>query len=439
MKKKKKGIIITVIVFAALLGTAAVILHFLFLPQVQVVDAMVNTLSTARESGIDRQYGGYDMLSGIIDGNYDFEVNYGDSRLGVRRNKGQQRFLMFADMEISDTLSLDAQFYVDAETSVLAAKDRSIRIDYADHMAETMPDFLKLLSDIAPEDWKTGAGIYVDLMEALSGTAEKDSNVFERLYERTKDVFLGLESERLDKELFTVNGKKVRCQVYQIVFNAKDLAEYIQDCYEISFSTGERINGIVEAVSGYTLDELFEMADNEAEQMQDLYLYFAVNHKGQLVSIYGEDLTEDQLDIELNFLGGDYLCDEVEFHMQDAAGNEITVRKDDISVDGSPAMEYTYTNRTAEGEVQEKSLTYTFEDDTVSVRIDDGEKPVLYSMDITGYEKGRYIELQNETGVVYYFGTEVKDIENPERNENLNLLDMDIISAYSFFSDLLKE
>lgn len=439
MKKKKKGIIITVIVFAALLGTAAVILHFLFLPQVQVVDAMVNTLSTARESGIDRQYGGYDMLSGIIDGNYDFEVNYGDSRLGVRRNKEQQRFLMFADMEISDTLSLDAQFYVDAETSVLAAKDRSIRIDYADHMAETMPDFLKLLSDIAPEDWKTGAGIYVDLMEALSGTAEKDSNVFERLYERTKDVFLGLESERLDKELFTVNGKKVRCQVYQIVFNAKDLAEYIQDCYEISFSTGERINGIVEAVSGYTLDELFEMADNEAEQMQDLYLYFAVNHKGQLVSIYGEDLTEDQLDIELNFLGGDYLCDEVEFHMQDAAGNEITVRKDDISVDGSPAMEYTYTNRTAEGEMQEKSLTYTFEDDTVSVRIDDGEKPVLYSMDITGYEKGRYIELQNETGVVYYFGTEVKDIENPERNENLNLLDMDIISAYSFFSDLLKE
>lgn len=440
---KKKRIIIGVIVGIIVLfgAVAAVILHFIFLPQVQVVDAFVNTMSTAKESEIDKKYGGYDMIGGVFHGNYDFEVEDENLQVGVRRSKDDHQFLLFADVDLvdADKVGIDVQFYVDDETSVLYAFDKSIQIDYADDIEDKISNSVFSLIGLNLENLQTGAGIYVDLMEALAGTAEKDSNVFDRLFERTKDVFLGLESEKLDKETFVVNGKNVRCQVYQITFNAKDMAEYIEDCYEISFSTGEKINDIVESVTGYTLDELFDIANDEAEQMRDLHLYFAVNSKQQLVSIYCENVTDKQIDMELNFLGGDYLCDEVEFHMQDAAGNEVFVRKDDISKGDSLAMEYTYKKRTADGDVQERTFTYFFENDEIRVETDlFGEEGVqVYSLKITGYEKGKYIELQNDAGMIYYIGTEVKDIQNPVQKENLNLFDTNIIRVYSFFSDFL--
>lgn len=443
MKAKKKRILIGAGcgVFVILIIVAAIILHFVFLPQVQVVDAMVNTLSTTKQSEIDKKYGGYDIFFGVAGGNYDCMVSYEDMNFGIQRNKETHQFLGYSNLAVMDRQEFLLQFYVDSETSVLAYNDSSIQVDYTNDMEEKVTSSILSVLGFDQEDLQTGTRVYIDLMEALAGTAERDTNIFDQLFERTKDLFLNLESERCDKKTFTINGKDEKCQVYRITFNAKDLAEYIQDCYDISFSTGERMNQLVQSITGYDLDELFALANEEAEKMQDLDLYFAVNDDDQLVSIYGSNITEDNIDIELNFLGGSYLCDEVEFHLKDDTGREITFYRDDISDGNQLAVEYTFTITGSDGITTEHEFTYTFEDNKVSVATDlfGTEGVQIYTADITSYEKGKYIEITGNNGTSFYIGTAVRDIECPIGSENLNLLDADILTASEFIKSFMGD
>ena len=445
--RKKKGFIIGIIcgIILALGIAAAAILYIIFLPQVQVVDALTNTLSTAGESAIDQKYGGYAMTMEMLSGTYDIEVSYGDASSGIRRDKSENKFQVFADLTVDEifgislesiinsSFSLKGQFYVDSDTSVLLVGDKSIRLDYADHMTEKVENSFLGTLDIGGNTVVSAAEVYVELMEALSGTA-RSGNTFNELYERTLDIFLGLESEKLDKETFTINGKDVICQVYQITFNAEDLAVYVEDCYNISFTTGEKIDSLVELITGYSVDGLFDLAEEKAGEMQDLDVYFAVNSKQQLVSIYCKNVTDKDIDISLDFLGGDYLCDEVEFKWSDADGNGMTIVKDDISNGNRLSVEYEYTYYDRDGVIDEATLQYTFEDDQIILEQTSGDNEHTYTLDILSYEKGQYIEVAKGDYTVY-LGCKTKDIENPEGDDTLNLLDAGILDAYSFLKD----
>lgn len=447
--KHKKGFIIGIIcgIILVLGIAAAIIIHFIFLPQIQVVDALRNTLATAGESAIDKKYGGYAMAQEMLSGTYDVEVSYGDAATGVRRNKSQRKFQVFADLTVDEifgvslesiidsSFSLKGQFYVDAETSILQLGDKNIKLDYADHMTERVENSFLGTINLGGNAIVSASEVYVELMEALSGTASA-SNTFDRLYERTLDIFLDLESEKLDKETFKVNGKDVKCQVYQITFNAEDLAVYVEDCYNISFTTGEKVNELVKLATGYTVDELFDLAEEKAGEMQELDVYFAVNSKDQLVSIYCKNVTDKNINISLDFLGGDYLCDEVEFKWSDEEGNGMTIVKDDISNGNKLAVKYDYTYYDSNGIIEETTIKYIFEDDQIILEQTTGEDVDTYTMDILSYEKGKYIEVAKGDYVIY-IGCETKEIEVPEGKDTLNLLDAGIMDAYSFFKDFL--
>lgn len=448
-KKTVTGIIIAGILVVAI--AIVVCVRFLFMPQVQVVEAFVNTMSTAAESGINKKYGGYDMAYSMLKGNYDVEFTYNlenDKYLTecVRRSKAENKFLAYMELgNIEEGIDLPGQvsLYADKETSIIGYSDKgegnfAVQIDYADNMEEKLNNSLLSMAGIDKETMHTISKVYVDLMEALTGTAGK-TNTFDGVYIRTKDFFLDLEAEKYDKAEFVVNGKDVKCQIYHIIFDAKDVAEYVQDCYDISFSTGEKVDELLKKLTGYTKDELFDAIEEKAASMEDLDVYFAVNKKKQLVSIYCENVSKDNINMEINFYGGDYLCDEIEFKYSDDNGKEILITKDDISEKDRLEIVYTCSYKEDRASsAEEMTLSYAFEGDNFYFSSEGkGEKKEL-SAKVTDCKKGRYIELTAENGMAY-IGTEIKEIDKPEYKNQLDFLDADALSAYSFFSDIFSE
>ncbi|MGN0394401.1 MAG: zinc ribbon domain-containing protein [Coprococcus sp.] len=466
IKKKwtKKKKIITGIIIAVALAVvvlAAVVLRFLLLPQTQVVTAFANTMYTATESGINKKYGGYDMAFSMALGNYDVELvqNTDDNvklTQGVRRNKSENDFLTFCEYEdkneeVQEKLSV----YADKNTSVIGysgsmlgelvqgdsyseQKEFSIQIDYADDMETKLGNSFISQIGLDKETIHTISKIYVDLMEAATGTAQAD-NVVDGLYTRTKDYFLNLESEKCDKQTFTINGKETKCRVYKIVFDAKDTAEYIEDCYNMSCKTGEKVDEFLEKITGYTLQELFDEINEKADSLENLDVYFAVNNKQQLVSIYCKNVSENNINMELNFYGGEYLCDNVEFKYSDDTGKELVITKDDISKGDRLEVEYTCNYR--EDKTSEKEnvkLSYAFENDQIYVACEDESGREESTAKITDYKKGKYIELEMEDASMY-IGSQVKEISMPEYKNTLNLLDSDMMTVYSFFSDIFSK
>lgn len=450
--RKKKAV--TGIIIAAVFVVAIVIVifvRFLFLPQVQVVEAFINTMSTAAESGINKKYGGYDMAFSMLKGNYDVEFTYNLENGQyltecVRRSKTENKFLAYMELENSEEgkgLPGQVSLYADKETSIIGYSDKkesefAVQIDYADNMEERLNNSWLSMTGVDKETMHTIAKVYADLMEALTGTAGK-TNTFDGLYIRTKEFFLNLEAEKYDKADFVVNGKDVKCQIYHIIFDAKDVAEYVQDCYNISFSTGEKVDEVLKELTGYTMEELFDAIEEKTDSMEDLDVYFAVNKKKQLVSIYCENVSKDNINMEINFYGGDYLCDEIEFKYSDDNGKEILITKDDISTKDRLEIVYTCSYKEDRASsAQEMTLSYAFEGDHFYLSCEGkGEKKEL-SAKITDCKKGRYIELTLEKGMAY-IGTEIKEIDKPEYKNLLNFLDADALSAYSFFSGIFSK
>lgn len=448
--KKRKAV--TGIIAATILAVAIVVfilVRFLFLPQVQVVEAFINTMSTASESGINEKYGGYDMAFSMLKGNYDVEFTYNledDKYLTecIRRSKTENKFQTYMEFENSEdgkSLIERVSLYADKETSIIGYSDKgesefAVQIDYADNMEEKLNNSLLSMTGMDKETMHTIAKVYVDLMEALTGTAGK-TNTFDGIYIRTKDFFLKLEAEKYGKDTFHVNGKDVKCQVYHIIFDAQDVANYVQDCYNISFSTGEKVDEILKELTGYTMEELFDAIDEKTASMEDLDVYFAVNRKKQLVKIYCENVSKDNINMEINFYGGDYLCDEIEFRYSDDNGKELIITKDDISEGDRLEIVYTCSyKKDRTSSAQEMSLSYAFENDIFYLSCEGkGEKKEL-SAKITDCKKGKYIEF--EDGMAY-IGTEIKEINKPEYKNQLNFLDADALSAYSFFSDIFSK
>lgn len=491
-RKHKKGFIIGIVcaIILVVCAAAIIMIHFVFMPQVRVVDALVNTLATAGESDIDQKYGGYAMVNEMLSGTYDLEISYDGAETGIRRNEAEKKFQIFADLTIdgipfisgvsgedetgageadektdgagttdeeaddsgatdeeadsagttadeengADTgISINGQFYVDAETSILEIGNKDIRLDYADHLTQRVENSILGSIDLGGDAIVSVAEVYVELMQALSGTAAPD-NTFDGLYERTLDFFLNLESERQEKKTFEINGKKVKCQVYLITFNAEDLAVYVEDCYNIAFTTGEKVNQLIRIITGYTVEELFDLAKEKAADMKEVDIYFAVDNEDRLVSIYSSNISEKGINFSLDFLGGDYLCDEVEFKWSDAEGRGMNVVRDDISTGEKMAVKYEYSYYDSRGMINETTIKYTFEDDRIILEQETGGESEKYEMDIVSYEKGKYIEVAGEDYTVY-IGSRTKDIEMPEGEDSINILDAGIFDAYSFFRD----
>jgi hypothetical protein len=327
--------------------------------------------------------------------------------------------------------------YVDGETSIIGYNSKNIQIDYTDDMAEKAGDsVITKLIGLKSSTVTQFAEKYVDTMEALSGTAEKTNSV-DQLYERTKSLVLDLESEKMDKESFTVNGKKEKCQVYRITFNAEDMVDYVEDCYELSGAADGSIDFIIENILNCDVDDLYSDAREKAESIEDIDVYFAVNNKKQLVSMYSDNINNTGINVRIDFLGGDYLCDEVLFTFTKDTGESFTLRKDDISEGDYLGEMYEYEYIDGENKSYNGSITYSFEDDEITLEIDRDGSMNTYSVDIVDYKKGKYIELSAK-GYDIYIGSEVRKIEKPE-GDTLNLLNTDILSAYSFFSDFLSK
>lgn len=444
---RKRKIVIGVIIAAVLMLAAVIvtIFHFFLLPQTQVVTAFANTMSTAAKSGINRKYGGYDMVSSMCLGNYDVEYTYHTDEneeitQGIRRNKKENKFITFLEQKGGDK-DLNVSLYADKDTSVIGyrnsnEKEYAIQIDYADDMeAKIDNSFLQLIFVQNKDTLHEISKVYVDFMQMLTGTS-KPNNMFDGLYNRTKEFFLDLEAEKCDKKTFLVNGEEKKCKVYHIIFNARDIAEYIQDCYNISVKTGENVEKFIEEATGYTLQELFDAINEKSDEIEDLDVYFAVNNKQQLVSIYCENVSKDNINMALNFYGGKYLCDEVAFQYSDDNGKEINITKDDTSEGDVLSVEYLYSYKEDRASATEETkVSYEIENDRLHIVYDGKGKTKETEAKITDYEKGKYMKFEMEDGVAY-IGSQVGEIGMPECKNTLNLLDADLAAAYSFFSDI---
>lgn len=410
-KSVKKRVLITVLsIFALLIVSAAVLLiRFFLMPQVRVATAFANTLSTAGESGINQKYGGYDLAYSMMKGNFDVELISDDEDRyvngSIRRNKDENKFYTYVSYENKkkDTSKKELSLYADADTSIIGCegigrKPYNMEIDYNSAFFVGKK-----------------AKSYKQLMQALTGTAEEEENSFSNLYKETIDLVLNLESERCGKKYFNIGGKEIKCKVYRIAFNANDIATYVQDCYNISADTGKEADKLIEKLTGHDMEELFEIINDKTKSMEDLDVYFAVNSKNQLVSLYCKDVSDKKINFEINFYGSDYLCANMEIKYSDKTGREISIVKEDISSDNRLEIRYscTYIKKAGSPEIN-SVLSYAFESGRFYCNYGRKDNIKGFEAAITGYNKGEYIELKSDNNYVY-IGAKVRDIIKPDR------------------------
>ena len=133
--KRIIGITATVIILMAAV-VAIIFFHLMRKPQIKLVEAMVNTINSSRESEMNQQYGTFDMGMNMINGSqsFSFEDNSDHSvDISLKRSASNHNFLAEAGVD-DKTFKL----YANKRTSLIYIDDMAIRIQYADNLITNM-------------------------------------------------------------------------------------------------------------------------------------------------------------------------------------------------------------------------------------------------------------------------------------------------------------
>ncbi len=448
--KTKKSQIVIISILAVLIVAAGIFVGVLVyirnIPQLKIWNAFKNTMLTAEESQAEAKYGGYDMIKGIMGGNYKISVEADNFSTGITRDKDGHEFLLQTSGDILNH-DIDVDIYADKDTSLVGYNGNYLQFDYTGAFADRLPSTafataLKLATGVSKDNIKTFAEFYQSLMEVLTATAD-ETNDMSGLYEEIKNAILDMESEKEGKESFSVNGRDEKCTVYRITIKQENLLDYIERAHKLIVSAGPDVLAKVEEATGFSVDVVYNRAKTIVEETGDLTVRFAVTKYDELVCVYADGISKDNIGFKLSFLGGDYLCDKISYEQSDDKGNSIKLVKDDISGDSVIGTEYTLTT-VKDGSEKVRSLKYEFRDDVLSISVDNGQESSSCDMKIDSYEKGKYIKATYQgdfcgyENPVLYVGTVVDKINKPQGNV-LDVLEAGVIDTGVFIKDALPD
>lgn len=443
--KSQKVIISILAVLIVAAGIfVGVLVYIRNIPQLKIWNAFKNTMLTAEESQAEAKYGGYDMIKGIIGGNYKISVEADNLSTGIIRDKDRHEFMLQTSGAILNH-DIDVDIYADKDTSLVGYKGNYLQFDYTGAFKENLPStafatVLKLTAGVSKDEIKAFAGFYQSFMEVLTATSDETNDMSE-LYKEIAEAVLDMEAEREGKESFSVNGRDEKCTVYRITIKQEKLMDYIDRAHNMIVSAGPDVLAKVEEATGFSVDIMYNRIKTIVNETGDFTLRFAVTKYDELVCVYADGISKDNIGFKLSFLGGDYLCDKICYEQSDDKGNSIKLVKDDISEDDVIGTEYTLTN-VKDGSETVRTLKYEFRDEVLSVSVDNGQEDGSYDMKIDSYDKGKYIKVTYQGAIcgyenpVFYVGTVVDKINKPQGNV-LDVLEAGVIDTGKFIKDSL--
>ena len=159
-------------------------------------------------------------------------------------------------------------------------------------------------------------------MEVLTATSDETNDMSE-LYKEIAEAVLDMEAEREGKESFSVNGRDEKCTVYRITIKQENLMDYIDRAHNMIVSAGPDVLAKVEEATGFSVDIMYNRIKTIVNETGDFTLRFAVTKYDELVCVYANGISKDNIGFKLSFLGGDYLCDKICYEQSDDKGNSI--------------------------------------------------------------------------------------------------------------------
>ena len=279
---------------------------------------------------------------------------------------------------------------------------------------------------------------------------QKNDKTRSGIIAKTAKYFLQMDSRHEGEETIDAGDRQQKCDIYSLDFDVNDFNSYLDDC----FGTHDmNLDEVYKSLDDYMpeIDAIDNTADlvhdikqfvNEIMNGENIRIYFAINDDGELVRLYTNDISDQKVDVSLDFFGSDYIAERYRLSISDADGKSFVFEKNDINEDNTVGTSYKVTIDTG-GVLRdmEAGLDIVFADDTANLDIEIGDMSIKKTADVSSYEKGRCMDLEwnsDSTGKIH-IGCDTIDIEKPYYRDSIDLFETDIISAYKFIKEISNE
>ena len=431
--KRIIGITATVIILMAAV-VAIIFFHLMRKPQIKLVEAMVNTINSSRESEMNQQYGTFDMGMNMINGSqsFSFEDNSDHSvDISLKRSASDQNFLAEAGVD-DKTFKL----YANKRTSLIYIDDMAIRIQYADNLITNMSNsqVVSLLGIDSDTVYSFGTAYENCMRMAANNYADINGDDIQTdIIQKTLKYFFNMEGTSEGKQTVVTGDSTQDCKVYSVIFNVDDFYSYLDECFGTHDIDLQEVYDIKQFVD--------EMLDG-----RDITLYFAVNSKNELVKLYADHVSDRNMSMSLTFYGDKYTAQSYEFIVTDNSDNHLVIKKRDVSSDGETGVVFDVDISAADlmDSMKPVSISASLElrlsgsDAILGIQV--GDAVFRKNAEITGYDKGNSIDLawSGDSDGSMHIGCDSGAIEKPEYRDSLDIFDTDVISAYKFIKEIMN-
>jgi len=452
--KRIIGITATVIILVAAV-VAIIFFHLMRKPQIKLVEAMVNTINSSRESEMNQQYGTFDMGMNMINGSqsFSFEDNSDHSvDISLKRSASNHNFLAEAGVD-DKTFKL----YANKRTSLIYIDDMAIRIQYADNLITNMSNsqVVSLLGIDSDTVYSFGTAYENCMRMAANNYADINGDDIQTdIIQKTLKYFFNMEGTSEGKQTVVTGDSTQDCKVYSVIFNVDDFYSYLDDCFgthDIDFQeVYDMLDKYIPEID--TIDNTAELVHDikqfvdEMLDGRDITLYFAVNSKNELVKLYADHVSDRDMSMSLTFYGDKYTAQSYEFTVTDNSDNHLVIKKRDVSSDGETGVVFDVDISAADlmDSVKPVSISASVElrlsgsDAVLGIQV--GDAVFRKNADITGYKKGESIDLawSGDSDGSMHIGCDPGAIDKPEYRDSLDIFDTDVISAYKFIKEIMN-
>lgn len=440
-KKRIIGIAVTIIV----LVTAVVAIIFFRLmnkPQVKLANAMLNTVYSSKKSDMNERFGTYEMGMEMLRGSSSFRLESGNDVLSVERSAADNQFLM--ELGGSGRYKL----YANDKTSLIYVDNKAMRINYKDGLVTAMSNSpaVSLLGIDSGTVYTVGQA-YENVMRFAANSFEAET-VDKNFIQTTMQYFISLDGTREGSRDVSYNGHSESCRLYSVEFDSENFCNYLDECFGTHEIDTDTLYSIAEKLvpEAKDIDNTRNMVHyikqfvNDILDGGDITLYFAINKKDELVSLYANDISEDGIDLSLIFYGEKYIAERYVLDISYEDGREISFDKDDIASGDAIGVSYSVSIRDdssagdSEAEI-EGGVAFEFDGDDVTLSIHIGDIGLDKQAAVEDFEKDKFIDIAWSDGSMH-IGCDATDIEKPDYEDSIDLFEADIFSLYGFFKKL---
>lgn len=445
--------IIEIAVFVLIIMVAAftiILFNLLRKPQVKVARAFAAAIRTSEKSGINRMYGTQELARNMITGSqyllYHDESDNGVT-MTVKRNMSDQEFLF--DIGYSDK---NFKLYGNNETSIIYKDGMAVNINYTGDLAEKMRNspvisMLGLENDTINDVCDT----YLCIMKMATGSYKEDSELSDKdIIKNTVKYFLSMEGKNLGTKMVSIGGKNQKCKVYSVEFDTWEFNNYLDECFgthgiDID-ALCDRFNNLRPGINSIDNDTnmvhyISQFVDNVLDG-SNITFYFAVNKDNELVKMYSDDVSDNNIFISLTFEGDMYIAEVYEINITAGNGRSFTFRKEDADNKDGVGTEYEieYKKEETAPNINAKIKVF-FTGESADFTVQSGNFVIKKKADISSFEKGKSIDIEwgGENPGNIHIGCDPGSIEIPQYTDSIDLLNTDVISAYTFVKKLIKK